>query len=27
MVVERRLVASLRVEHAYGVNRPQYASM
>lgn len=27
MVVERRLVARLRVEHAYGVNRPQCASM
>jgi PPOX class probable F420-dependent enzyme len=27
MVVERRLVARLRVEHAYGLDRPQYASM
>jgi PPOX class probable F420-dependent enzyme len=27
MVVERRLVARLRVEHVYGLNRPQYASM
>jgi PPOX class probable F420-dependent enzyme len=27
MVVEHRLVARLRVEHAYGLDRPQYASM
>ena len=27
MVVERRLVARLRVEHVYGLDRPQYASM
>jgi uncharacterized protein len=27
MVAERRLVARLRVEHAYGLDRPQYASM
>lgn len=26
MVFERRLVARLRVDHAYGVERPQYAS-
>jgi len=27
MVVERRLVARLRVDHVYGLDRPQYASM
>ena len=27
MVVERRLVARLRVENVYGLDRPQYASM
>jgi len=27
MVVERRLVVRLRVEHVYGVDRPQYATM
>ena len=26
MVADRRLVARLRVEHAYGLTRPQYAS-
>ena len=27
MVAERRLVARLRVENVYGLNRPQYASL